>query len=74
VVLRKLSDFVHPQQVHICTGGLIVTPPPSSPVTTATVFTFPPETSYTSIPMVGGVLSSTETTLTGPLILALKYF
>uniref|UniRef100_A0A672MK26 E3 ubiquitin-protein ligase SH3RF1 n=1 Tax=Sinocyclocheilus grahami TaxID=75366 RepID=A0A672MK26_SINGR len=39
-----------PSQVHICTTGLIVTPPPSSPVTTATVFTFPPETSYASIP------------------------
>ncbi|KAM9831915.1 E3 ubiquitin-protein ligase SH3RF1 [Neosynchiropus ocellatus] len=38
-----------PSQVHICTTGLIVTPPPSSPVTTATVFTFPPETSYTAI-------------------------
>ncbi|KAM6963193.1 E3 ubiquitin-protein ligase SH3RF1 [Aplochiton taeniatus] len=38
-----------PSQVHICTTGLIVTPPPSSPVTTATVFTFPPETSYASI-------------------------
>ncbi|XP_062857956.1 E3 ubiquitin-protein ligase SH3RF1 isoform X2 [Trichomycterus rosablanca] len=38
-----------PSQVHICTSGLIVTPPPSSPVTTATVFTFPPETSYASI-------------------------
>ncbi|XP_061635351.1 E3 ubiquitin-protein ligase SH3RF1 [Phyllopteryx taeniolatus] len=40
-----------PSQVHICTTGLIVTPPPSSPVTTATVFTFPSETSYTSIPL-----------------------
>ncbi|XP_028818895.1 E3 ubiquitin-protein ligase SH3RF1 [Denticeps clupeoides] len=40
-----------PSQVHICTTGLIVTPPPSSPVTTATVFTFPPETSYASIPL-----------------------
>ncbi|XP_045906178.1 E3 ubiquitin-protein ligase SH3RF1 [Micropterus dolomieu] len=40
-----------PSQVHICTTGLIVTPPPSSPVTTATVFTFPSETSYTSIPV-----------------------
>nr|XP_020459190.1 E3 ubiquitin-protein ligase SH3RF1 isoform X2 [Monopterus albus] len=40
-----------PSQVHICTTGLIVTPPPSSPVTTATVFTFPPETSHTSIPV-----------------------
>ncbi|XP_062412792.1 E3 ubiquitin-protein ligase SH3RF1 isoform X2 [Sardina pilchardus] len=40
-----------PSQVHICTAGLIVTPPPSSPVTTATVFTFPPETSYASIPV-----------------------
>uniref|UniRef100_A0A671WII8 E3 ubiquitin-protein ligase SH3RF1 n=1 Tax=Sparus aurata TaxID=8175 RepID=A0A671WII8_SPAAU len=39
-----------PSQVHICTTGLIVTPPPSSPVTTATVFTFPSETSFTSIP------------------------
>ncbi|KAK1896751.1 E3 ubiquitin-protein ligase SH3RF1 [Dissostichus eleginoides] len=38
-----------PSQVHICTAGLIVTPPPSSPVTTATVFTFPSESSYTSI-------------------------
>ncbi|XP_056132279.1 E3 ubiquitin-protein ligase SH3RF1 [Lampris incognitus] len=35
-----------PSQVHICTTGLIVTPPPSSPVTT-TVFTFPSEASYT---------------------------
>ncbi|KAF6717250.1 E3 ubiquitin-protein ligase SH3RF1 [Oryzias melastigma] len=42
-----------PSQVHICTTGLIVTPPPSSPVTTATVFTFPSETSYTSIPLDG---------------------
>uniref|UniRef100_A0A673Y009 E3 ubiquitin-protein ligase SH3RF1 n=1 Tax=Salmo trutta TaxID=8032 RepID=A0A673Y009_SALTR len=50
-----------PSQVHICTAGLIVTPPPSSPVTTATVFTFPPETGYASIPVVGGVLSSPET-------------
>ncbi|KAG9331661.1 hypothetical protein JZ751_018460, partial [Albula glossodonta] len=40
-------------QVHICTTGLIVTPPPSSPVTTATVFTFPPETTYVSIPADG---------------------
>ncbi|CAK6956138.1 E3 ubiquitin-protein ligase SH3RF1 [Scomber scombrus] len=40
-----------PSQVHICTTGLIVTPPPSSPVTTATVFTFPSETSYTPIPV-----------------------
>ncbi|XP_029563382.1 E3 ubiquitin-protein ligase SH3RF1 isoform X2 [Salmo trutta] len=40
-----------PSQVHICTTGLLVTPPPSSPVTTATVFTFPPETSYTSVPV-----------------------
>nr|XP_057930399.1 E3 ubiquitin-protein ligase SH3RF1 [Doryrhamphus excisus] len=38
-----------PSQVHICTSGLIVTPPPSSPITTATVFTFPSETSYTPI-------------------------
>ncbi|XP_076582834.1 E3 ubiquitin-protein ligase SH3RF1 isoform X1 [Chaetodon auriga] len=40
-----------PSQVHICTTGLIVTPPPSSPVTTATVFTFPSETSFTAIPV-----------------------
>ncbi|XP_026884187.2 E3 ubiquitin-protein ligase SH3RF1 [Electrophorus electricus] len=40
-----------PSQVHICTTGLIVTPPPSSPVTTATVFTFPSETSYAAIPV-----------------------
>ncbi|XP_030228009.1 LOW QUALITY PROTEIN: E3 ubiquitin-protein ligase SH3RF1 [Gadus morhua] len=38
-----------PSQVHICTSGLIVTPPPISPLTTATVFAFPPETGYTSI-------------------------
>lgn len=43
------------RQVHICTTGLIVTPPPSSPVTTATVFTFPSESSYSSIPVVGRV-------------------
>ncbi|XP_023679481.1 E3 ubiquitin-protein ligase SH3RF1 isoform X1 [Paramormyrops kingsleyae] len=42
-----------PSQVHICTTGLIVTPPPSSPVTTATVFTFPTETSHVSIPVDG---------------------
>ncbi|KAJ8277128.1 hypothetical protein GJAV_G00071770 [Gymnothorax javanicus] len=42
-----------PSQVHICTTGLIVTPPPSSPVTAATVFTFPPETSYVTIPVHG---------------------
>ncbi|XP_061681780.1 E3 ubiquitin-protein ligase SH3RF1 isoform X2 [Syngnathoides biaculeatus] len=40
-----------PSQVHICTTGLIVTPPPSSPVTTATVFTFPSDTGYTPIPL-----------------------
>eukprot|EP00066_Takifugu_rubripes_P008053 XP_003973971.1 PREDICTED: E3 ubiquitin-protein ligase SH3RF1 isoform X1 [Takifugu rubripes] len=40
-----------PSQVHICTTGLIVTPPPSSPVTTATVFTFPSDSSYSSIPV-----------------------
>lgn len=50
------STFPLCWQVHICTTGLIVTPPPSSPVTTATVFTFPSETSYTSIPVVGGIL------------------
>ncbi|KAL4635455.1 E3 ubiquitin-protein ligase SH3RF1 [Arapaima gigas] len=38
-----------PSQVHICTTGLIVTPPPSSPVTTATVFTFPTDTSYVPV-------------------------
>nr|XP_006007379.2 PREDICTED: E3 ubiquitin-protein ligase SH3RF1 [Latimeria chalumnae] len=32
-----------PSQVHIGTTGLIVTPPPSSPVTTVASFTFPPE-------------------------------
>ncbi|XP_037105909.1 E3 ubiquitin-protein ligase SH3RF1 [Syngnathus acus] len=40
-----------PSQVHICTTGLIVTPPPSSPVTTATVFTFPSDTCYAPIPL-----------------------
>ncbi|KAM6136417.1 LOW QUALITY PROTEIN: E3 ubiquitin-protein ligase SH3RF1 [Phoenicopterus ruber ruber] len=34
-----------PSQVHIGTTGLIVTPPPSSPVTTAS-FTFPSEVTY----------------------------
>ncbi|XP_064190009.1 E3 ubiquitin-protein ligase SH3RF1 [Anguilla rostrata] len=42
-----------PSQVHICTTGLIVTPPPSSPITTATVFTFPPESSYGAVPVDG---------------------
>ncbi|KAG9328073.1 hypothetical protein JZ751_016621, partial [Albula glossodonta] len=55
---RKRHSFTSltmlcPSQVHICTTGLIVTPPPSSPVTTATVFTFPPETTYVSIPADG---------------------
>ncbi|XP_036022408.1 E3 ubiquitin-protein ligase SH3RF1 isoform X2 [Onychomys torridus] len=35
-----------PSQVHISTTGLIVTPPPSSPVTTGPSFTFPSEVSY----------------------------
>ncbi|XP_007429883.1 E3 ubiquitin-protein ligase SH3RF1 isoform X2 [Python bivittatus] len=35
-----------PSQVHISTTGLIVTPPPSSPVTTGPSFTFPPEVTY----------------------------
>ncbi|XP_072857563.1 E3 ubiquitin-protein ligase SH3RF1 isoform X2 [Pogona vitticeps] len=35
-----------PSQVHISTTGLIVTPPPSSPVTTGPSFTFPPEATY----------------------------
>ncbi|XP_015669904.1 E3 ubiquitin-protein ligase SH3RF1, partial [Protobothrops mucrosquamatus] len=35
-----------PSQVHISTTGLIVTPPPSSPVTTGHSFTFPPEVTY----------------------------
>ncbi|XP_075787247.1 E3 ubiquitin-protein ligase SH3RF1 isoform X1 [Pelodiscus sinensis] len=35
-----------PSQVHISTTGLIVTPPPSSPVTTGTSFTFPSEVTY----------------------------
>ncbi|CAL8252060.1 unnamed protein product [Merluccius merluccius] len=47
--IGEISGETRPSQVHICTSGLIVTPPPSSPVTTATVFTFPPEMSYTSI-------------------------
>ncbi|XP_041913018.1 E3 ubiquitin-protein ligase SH3RF1 [Alosa sapidissima] len=48
---KRFSRFCVLGQVHICTTGLIVTPPPSSPVTTATVFTFPPETTYASIPV-----------------------
>ncbi|XP_006864596.1 PREDICTED: E3 ubiquitin-protein ligase SH3RF1-like [Chrysochloris asiatica] len=35
-----------PSQVHISTTGLIVTPPPSSPVTTGPTFTFPSDTPY----------------------------
>ncbi|XP_074085091.1 E3 ubiquitin-protein ligase SH3RF1 [Macrotis lagotis] len=35
-----------PSQVHISTTGLIVTPPPSSPVTTGPSFTFPSDVSY----------------------------
>ncbi|XP_078533173.1 E3 ubiquitin-protein ligase SH3RF1 isoform X2 [Lissotriton helveticus] len=35
-----------PSQVHISTTGLIVTPPPSSPVITGPSFTFPPEVTY----------------------------
>ncbi|XP_061440099.1 E3 ubiquitin-protein ligase SH3RF1 isoform X3 [Rhineura floridana] len=35
-----------PSQVHISTTGLIVTPPPSSPVTTGPSFNFPPEVTY----------------------------
>ncbi|XP_053258845.1 E3 ubiquitin-protein ligase SH3RF1 isoform X1 [Podarcis raffonei] len=35
-----------PSQVHISTTGLIVTPPPSSPVTTGPSFTFPAEATY----------------------------
>ncbi|XP_047615697.1 E3 ubiquitin-protein ligase SH3RF1 isoform X2 [Phacochoerus africanus] len=35
-----------PSQVHISTTGLIVTPPPSSPVTTGPSFTFPSEAPY----------------------------
>ncbi|XP_032326901.1 E3 ubiquitin-protein ligase SH3RF1 [Camelus ferus] len=35
-----------PSQVHISTTGLIVTPPPSSPVTASPAFTFPSEGPY----------------------------
>ncbi|XP_004852977.1 E3 ubiquitin-protein ligase SH3RF1 isoform X2 [Heterocephalus glaber] len=35
-----------PSQVHISTTGLIVTPPPSSPVTTGPSFTFPSDVPY----------------------------
>nr|XP_023410742.1 E3 ubiquitin-protein ligase SH3RF1 [Loxodonta africana] len=35
-----------PSQVHISTTGLIVTPPPSSPVTTGPTFTFPSDVPY----------------------------
>ncbi|XP_012626083.1 E3 ubiquitin-protein ligase SH3RF1 [Microcebus murinus] len=35
-----------PSQVHISTTGLIVTPPPSSPVTTGPSFTFPSDAPY----------------------------
>ncbi|XP_073088932.1 E3 ubiquitin-protein ligase SH3RF1 isoform X1 [Manis javanica] len=35
-----------PSQVHISTTGLIVTPPPSSPVSAGPSFTFPPDSPY----------------------------
>ncbi|KFQ29156.1 E3 ubiquitin-protein ligase SH3RF1, partial [Merops nubicus] len=35
-----------PSQVHISTTGLIVTPPPSSPIATGPSFTFPSEVTY----------------------------
>ncbi|XP_072262136.1 E3 ubiquitin-protein ligase SH3RF1 isoform X1 [Pyxicephalus adspersus] len=35
-----------PSQVHISTAGLIVTPPPSSPVISGPTFTFPPDVAY----------------------------
>ncbi|KAG8504601.1 E3 ubiquitin-protein ligase SH3RF1 [Galemys pyrenaicus] len=37
-----------PSQVHISTTGLIVTPPPSSPVTTGPSFTFPSDVPYSA--------------------------
>ncbi|XP_051875728.1 LOW QUALITY PROTEIN: E3 ubiquitin-protein ligase SH3RF1-like [Pristis pectinata] len=39
-----------PSQVHISTTGLIVTPPPSSPVNTAPPCAFPPEGTYSVAP------------------------
>lgn len=38
-----------PSQVHISTTGLIVTPPPSSPVTTGPSFMFPSDASYPAV-------------------------
>uniref|UniRef100_A0A8C4X963 E3 ubiquitin-protein ligase SH3RF1 n=1 Tax=Erpetoichthys calabaricus TaxID=27687 RepID=A0A8C4X963_ERPCA len=59
-----------PSQVHIGTTGLIVTPPPSSPVTTAASFTFPADVSYSDNlpppppppppPLVAAVVASTS--------------
>lgn len=46
---KKYAVFLiscFPWQVHISTTGLIVTPPPSSPVTTGPSFTFPSDVSY----------------------------
>lgn len=48
-VFKKYAVFLiscFPWQVHISTTGLIVTPPPSSPVTTGPSFTFPSDVSY----------------------------
>uniref|UniRef100_UPI00398F7630 E3 ubiquitin-protein ligase SH3RF1 isoform X2 n=1 Tax=Pristiophorus japonicus TaxID=55135 RepID=UPI00398F7630 len=39
-----------PSQVHISTTGLIVTPPPSSPVNTVAPCVFPPEGTYSVVP------------------------
>lgn len=39
-----------PSQVHISTTGLIVTPPPSSPVNTVSPCAFPPEGTYSVAP------------------------
>ncbi|XP_030047424.1 E3 ubiquitin-protein ligase SH3RF1 [Microcaecilia unicolor] len=61
-----------PSQVHISTTGLIVTPPPSSPVITGPSFTFPPEITYQAAlgdmnppllpppPMTAAVMASTS--------------
>nr|XP_033798072.1 E3 ubiquitin-protein ligase SH3RF1 isoform X2 [Geotrypetes seraphini] len=60
-----------PSQVHISTTGLIVTPPPSSPVITGPSFTFPPEVTYQAalgdmnpplppLPMTAALMASTS--------------
>ena len=57
--VSSLYSLLFPWQVHISTTGLIVTPPPSSPVTTGPSFTFPAEAPYPAALAVSIALPST---------------